>query len=421
MKKFVGIGQFLVFAVSTGTMLSLLTGCGGNGSPISIAGITSGGATRSYVGSETCKTCHPGDYAEVREMGHPYKLNKVVDGTPPTYPSFVPQWTATVNPPAGYTWNDISYVIGGYGWKARFIDKNGYIITGDDVQYNLHAAAEGVPDQEWVAYHASDAPGTKPYNCGACHTTGWVATGPDGPHQDNMPGMYGTFSEPGITCEACHGPGSVHAVTQSAADIDRGDGKTECANCHYRPSRGPVEVSGGFIRHHEQAEELNSAKHFTLKCTDCHDPHKGPHYEDAQPGAIQRQCYECHGAKSTKHPAGPDCMDCHMPKATKSAIKVNAHVGDVHTHIFKINTNPVTADGKDDTGAPAVDGSGNPIPGMFTDDGKLVDSDSFEGSAAVTLDFACYGCHTDVNGVGGGSAPQESLAELSQMAEGMHH
>jgi len=389
----------------------LLAGCGGNGSPISIAGITAGGATRTYVGSEKCKTCHPTAYSEVNNMGHPYKLNKVVNGVPPTYPS---QVTSTIpSPPAGYSWSDISYVIGGYGWKARFIDKQGYIITGDAVQYNLE-------NKTWSAYHASDAPGTKPYNCGACHTTGWVATGPDGPHQDNLPGMYGTFSEPGITCEACHGPGSVHVVSQSPADIDLGDGKTECANCHYRPDRGPIEVSSGFDRHHEQAEELNSAKHFTLKCTDCHDPHEGPHYEDAQPDAIRRECYECHGAKPNKHPAGPDCEDCHMPKATKSAIKINDYIGDVHTHIFKINTNPVSKDGKDDTGAPAVDGSGNPIPGMFTADGKYVNQDSFEGSAAVTLDFACYGCHTDVNGVGGGTAPQKSLAELSQFAQTIH-
>jgi hypothetical protein len=31
--------------------------------------------------------------------------------------------------PEGYTWDDISYVIGGYNWKARFINAEGYIIT----------------------------------------------------------------------------------------------------------------------------------------------------------------------------------------------------------------------------------------------------------------------------------------------------
>ena len=32
--------------------------------------------------------------------------------------------------PAGMDWGDISYIIGGYGWKARFMDLEGYILTG---------------------------------------------------------------------------------------------------------------------------------------------------------------------------------------------------------------------------------------------------------------------------------------------------
>jgi len=43
-------------------------------------------------------------------------------------------------PPEGYTWDDITYVIGGYNWKARFIGTEGYIITGDEdatSQYNF--------------------------------------------------------------------------------------------------------------------------------------------------------------------------------------------------------------------------------------------------------------------------------------------
>jgi len=69
------------------------------------------------------------------QTGHPYKLNKVENGQPPEYPfSEVPQ------PPEGYTWDDVAYVIGGYGWKARFIDHDGFIITGDadaTTQHNL--------------------------------------------------------------------------------------------------------------------------------------------------------------------------------------------------------------------------------------------------------------------------------------------
>ena len=34
--------------------------------------------------------------------GHPWKLNKVVDGEPPDYP-----YTNLPSPPEGYTWDDI--------------------------------------------------------------------------------------------------------------------------------------------------------------------------------------------------------------------------------------------------------------------------------------------------------------------------
>ena len=48
--------------------------------------------------------------------------------------------------------------------------------------------------ENWVPYHAGEE---KPYNCGTCHTTGYVPEG----NQDDMPGMIGTWAEDGIGCE----------------------------------------------------------------------------------------------------------------------------------------------------------------------------------------------------------------------------
>ena len=103
----------------------------------------------AYVGSQTCEECHEELYASFMETGHPYKLNKVVDGQPPEYP-----FSRVRDTPDGYTWDDISYVIGGYGWKARFIDQDGFIITGDEdakTQYNFYNEDLDMGD-EWVAY-----------------------------------------------------------------------------------------------------------------------------------------------------------------------------------------------------------------------------------------------------------------------------
>ncbi|MFQ6098655.1 MAG: multiheme c-type cytochrome, partial [Armatimonadota bacterium] len=306
-------GRVIAVVAAGCLLLIVLSGCGGGGPSLS-------GAT--FLGSDSCKGCHQDEYDDMfkASSGHPFKLNRVVNGQPPTYPhSVVP------NPPPGYGWNDVSWVIGGYGWKARFIDQQGYIITGNQVQWNLAT-------EEWVAYHASDQPGTKPYNCGRCHTTGWVETGLGGPHQDGMPGMYGTFAEPGIGCEACHGPGSVHVANPKPDNIVVDTSSEQCGTCHFRDAQHRIEAKGGFIRHHEQYDEMISAGHATLQCVDCHDAHAGTRYG---PGLV-RPCQSCHpGPRAArKHNMIPNCLDCHMPRATKSATKAHDYEGDVRTHIF---------------------------------------------------------------------------------------
>lgn len=164
----------------------------------------------AYVTSAICSGCHS-EIAEAYNLsGHAYKLTKVVDGQPPEYP-----FTEVTELPEGYTWEDISYVIGGYNWKARFIDQEGYIITGPPGTRGDEAAAEGFLGQYnfsnpvvgneagWVAYHAGEE---KAYTCGNCHTTGYNPNG----NQDDLPGLVGTWAEAGIACEECHGPGSLH-------------------------------------------------------------------------------------------------------------------------------------------------------------------------------------------------------------------
>jgi hypothetical protein len=344
-----------------------------------------------YVGSERCATCHSSAHQDEAKSGHPNKLRKVIDGQPPKYP-----FSEVPSPPEGYTWQDITYVIGGYGWKARFLDKKGYIITGAKAQYNLAT-------KSWVAYEADKAPGTKPYDCGECHTTGWKKTGPDGPHQDNLPGIYGTFSEPGVTCEACHGPGSRHVVTNSRVDIKKDNSSELCGTCHYRDKKHRIlaSVSGGkgFIQHHEQYDEMISAGHKVLKCVTCHDPHKSTIYKQ---GGLKDspKCETCHPAQAAKvnHPPVATCVDCHMPKASKTAgtSPTNPYQADLRTHIFKINTDPVDQSAM-----------------WYTEDGNTF------AKGFVTLDLVCYSCHKDANGQGGPMS-KKTLEELSAKAEQIH-
>jgi hypothetical protein len=355
---------------------------------------------RGYVTSDACQDCHSAKYEDLFESGHPYKLNKVVGGVAPTYP-----FTTVANPPTGFTWDDITYVIGGYAWKARFMNDSGWIITdgidGVNAQYNLARSdlAGGLPE-EWVAYHATDTE-RKPYTCGTCHTTGWQTTAENGGvNQDGLPGIYGTWEEPGVRCEQCHGAGLNHVVTQSADNIDIDQSSELCGSCHFRDTNHNILASGGFIRHHEQYDELISAKHSARACIDCHEPHIGVKHGNAAAGGMTASCVDCHSGKTqNSHVVQLDCETCHMARATKSARKVNEHQGDLRTHIFKINPNPFPKDSM-----------------FFVDAG----SGATHTRGFVTLDFVCYQCHKDGNGVGGANSTR-TLAELSSRATGIHN
>jgi len=320
------------------------------------------------------------------KSGHAWKLNPVVDGKPPEYP-----FTEVPEPPEGYTWDDITYVIGGYNWKARFIDKNGYIITGPDenatTQYNF-ANPEVGKEAGWVAYHSGQE---KPYNCGPCHTTGYKPEG----HQDGLEGIVGTWAEPGIKCERCHGPGSLHVANPYNVRMVVDRDSELCGECHLRGSPEAVNAKGGFIQHHEQYEELFQSKHITLDCVICHDPHAGVvQLRKTGEQTTRTQCENCHFQEakyqnSEVHKAvGVTCIDCHMPRIVKSAWgDAEKFTGDIRTHMMAIDPDQIE---------------------QFTEDGKTALSQ-------IGLNFACRHCHVE-----GGKATPKTDDELRERATGYH-
>ncbi|MDJ0972960.1 MAG: multiheme c-type cytochrome [Planctomycetota bacterium] len=275
-------------------------------------------AAGTYIGTQSCGVCHTTQLANHLQTGHPYKLNKVEGGVPPTYPftdispalalladddqdimgGLADPAMGTDNP-AGtpMSWNEITYVIGGYHWKTRFIDTQGWIVTGTQVQYNFVIPGGNLTMPTITSYHNNED--DKAYTCGNCHTTGWKHTDPmDNPvGQDGLAGMRGTFEEGGIRCEACHGAGSTHAQTELAADIVLKAGPrtaadfaspklgygaaVACGECHTRDGErdyptfqsaaqaagwtgdanwpdmgGRIAAKGGLVRHHEQYDEI---------------------------------------------------------------------------------------------------------------------------------------------------------------------
>jgi hypothetical protein len=178
---------------------------------------------------------------------------------------------------------------------------------------------------------------------------------------------------------------------------------TSCAECHtHGNGDGPsayVDSDAGllFIAHEGQADEMALGGHASLECTACHDPHSGVRKESPAGSGIVRACESCHAEEAAivRHPGGvtPLCTDCHMPQATYSTVAANEHRADVRTHIFSLRR---TAETKE---------------AMF--------ENARVRAGGVTLDFACYRCHSDPDGVGG-DAPSLSIEQLAGWAPNVH-
>jgi len=292
-----------------------------------------------YVGSQTCAGCHATIYETFAKSGHAWNLNPVVDGKAPAYP-----FSTIAEPPAGYTWENISYVIGGYNWKARFLDQEGYIITDEPGktgntgylnQYNLANTTLNI-EADWTTYQAGSE--KLPYDCGGCHTTGYSAQG----NQDELPGIIGTWVEPGVQCEACHGPGSLHVSNPRGIHptIDRT--AEMCTNCHVQDSSSATLAQDGFIQHHESYGDLAQSKHLLLDCVVCHDPHSGVVQLRAQKTAsVRTTCENCHWqeAKYRKSMENVPCVDCHMPRLIQNAWgDTERTMADLRTHVVAIDS-----------------------------------------------------------------------------------
>ncbi len=385
-------------------------------------------ADPTFVGSQACASCHQSEYDIWIESGHPYKFTVIEGGNAPVYPieadNFQDQYMTNLGD-GSHTWDNIAGVIGGYGWKARFVGTDGHLVGtlnsgfstgGGHNQFNFF----GGENHGWVDYHPGDE---KIYNygCFKCHTTGGTETGTWLAGVDGL----GDFTEGGVGCEGCHGPGSNHINTMSTDDIDRvyefahtdnalggleingvvqmpdpngDDINFLCGTCHNRDYKDPINAKGGFVKHHEQWDEFMATAHGegSMTCNTCHDPHKRVIWDG---DGIVKTCTECHADKATtlNHSAGATCIDCHMPYAAKSGTTRGASgfKGDVRSHLFKITPDTES---------------------MFTEDGAWVLDDDTR-SASLSPAYSCLGCHNDDPG---DAIPDKTLEEAANSAKRMH-
>lgn len=346
-------------------------------------------AAAAYIGDQTCSGCHPDISQTYMQSGHPWSLSSVADGKTPDFP-----FTQITALPRGYTLDDISYIIGGYFWKAIFVDSEGFIITDaaeSEVnaeylnQYNFGNTQLGV-GSSWSSYHAGET--DLPFSCGTCHTTGFARGG----NQDNLAGMVGTWAQPGVRCEACHGPGSLHASAPADVDMKIERDSEQCRQCHTYTDVHPsdLNISSGFIQHTDQYGDLRQSKHQILDCLTCHDPHRGVvQLRLTNQQTTRVLCQDCH-FKQAQFQDNPShvalnigCTDCHMPRLVQSgAANPQGFTADFRTHVVAIDPR---------------------LAHQFDEDGSLT-------SGQIGLDIACRHCH----------GMTRSDEELQSAASGYH-
>ncbi|MCW8926285.1 MAG: cytochrome c3 family protein [Xanthomonadales bacterium] len=351
---------------------------------IGIASLVLPGAVfGQFSGAESCIDCHYEHHEENlnnwRASGHPYMLMSSEEARNRAIPL-----------PGGFTWDDISYVVGGHKWKALYLDNNGYFITttkneaGSERpglnQYNMKTG-------EWSDYRPGDV--NVPYDCGNCHTTNWVANpSPENTagNQGGLAGLHGKFDATGVECEQCHGNGlTMDDDTPKQAEF--------CGTCHGSEDLGTIAAANGFITSHQQYNELLAGPHSSTDCATCHNAHKRADL------SIETTCANCHPVQAAAYADnvmsdyGVTCVDCHMPTVGVVAQPLGPNQGDLKTHLFYINTDPEA--------------------NMFTQEGDFVALDFVVSGktdkAAVTLNFACKRCHQTTE-----------VAELARFAKNFH-
>lgn len=168
------------------------------------------------------------------------------------------------------------------------------------------------------------------HQCFGCHTTASTSGGHFDPDQ----------LIPGVTCEACHGPGVEHVVAMSTGQGTHGAtfifnpvqlkpvASVEfCGACHRTKWDVAFSGSNGIFNIRFAPYRLEESKCWgrgdpRLTCTACHDPHK-PLVRDA--ASYDQRCLACHASGTQLHadvrsalPACPvsatNCVTCHMPK-----------------------------------------------------------------------------------------------------------
>jgi hypothetical protein len=220
--------------------------------------------------------------------------------------------------------------------QSFLFERDGVLHEARVSYYDAIRALDFTPNRRLTAPRGLDEAMSRPVadaetrRCFACHTT--ASTTPAGAVD---------FSAliPGVTCEACHGPGRAHVTAMAQGRVKEGraaivnpralnavDAVDFCGACHATFWDVKLADERGIAALRSQPYRLQSSRCWSqgdarLTCVACHDPHQPLVRESA---SYDARCLSCHAAAgaspTTTHPgrackvATANCSTCHMPK-----------------------------------------------------------------------------------------------------------
>ncbi len=377
------------------------------------------GPQAHYVGSQACRDCHQDETDSFALSGMAHSMRTVdLDVEPPDTTIshqlsnrefkttrrdgqlFHSEKITGGSQPWIVGEHDIKYIVGsGVHFSMYLCEIDGFLVESPLTWY--------VAKPEWSLSPGYDSPHHLGFQreitaaCLFCHA-GRATAIDDSYHRMQV-------EELGISCERCHGPGSLHVAKHNTAPdkrrdlagdkfdttivnparLDRHRAEAVCHQCHLQ-SQAYVNPRGRSLADYRPGLALEDFQHYyrsadpgqkmkvvghaeqmmlsrcytnsdTLNCITCHNPHGTPAVAD-QPAHYRRICLDCHKANSPTTctadnaarqqtlPAN-NCVSCHMPTIPTTTL----HTAVTHHRIGLHSTTTTPSPASSPTSSPDQD------------------------------------------------------------------
>ena len=251
-------------------------------------------STADYAGPAVCAKCHPAEAEAQAKSAHAHAIAR----------SQAPQpgdWAFGAGEQA------ITFV--------TRIDAEHYLEEGRSWfrRSNAFGRTPGAASDAGTKYRIFD-PDAGILRCFSCHSTGPLGQSAAGAIE---------IQEPGVRCEACHGPAAAHAGDPeryrpfNPGNLAGFQLNNFCGQCHRMPAGAAdtPDLRNPWNARHQPlllaASPCFQGSKGKLSCLTCHSPHAPLEHDLA---AYDAKCAGCHAApRHTTRVAGKPCAGCHMP------------------------------------------------------------------------------------------------------------